>query len=415
MGFLSKVWKGVKKVVKKVVKPIAKIFKPITKFFNKFGVLGQIGMMFLMPYAFGALSSFGGAALNTIGGWSETLISASNWGAKALGHGLNLIHKAGTMVKNVYSSVTSTIKGAVDRTGNFLKGRGFVRTPNIQMNLPKAGEISMPEDLSKSLGERMDYQEAVNKSLAEAGSFKVPEGGAALKNRNLMDVTVPSVPTIDSSSLKMPDFSITNRIADNLNLENFDNYRPITVETLDAATGTVTTTDAVRAFNNPPVSAVPKTFDVTKTITPTQTKGVVDWVKTQASNLNPFNPDGTLRTKIREFDAGEFVVDSGEKLVQGGIIAGGQEAIAEDVYELLGGKRPEPAPFYSINVPGLANMASNDYTVFDSVNLMQTQNGNAWMASNYANANSINNFVDSSINYNNYMGQFGRSMYDSTI
>ena len=46
---------------------------------------------------------------------------------------------------------------------------------------------------------------------------------------------------------------------------------------------------------------------------------------------------------------------------------------------------------------------------------MQTQNGNAWMASNYANANSINNFVDSSTNYNNYMGQFGRSMYDSTI
>jgi len=68
-----------------------------------------------------------------------------------------------------------------------------------------------------------------------------------------------------------------------------------------------------------------------------------------------------------------------------------------------------------MNIPNLMEMTSNNYTVFDSVNLMQSQTGNAWMASNYANANSINNLIDSSNSYNSYMGQFGRSMYNSTI
>ena len=47
MGFLSKLWKGVKKTFKKIFKPIKKVFKTIGKFVNKLGIVGQIAMMFI--------------------------------------------------------------------------------------------------------------------------------------------------------------------------------------------------------------------------------------------------------------------------------------------------------------------------------------------------------------------------------
>ena len=58
MGLFSKIWKGIKKVGKKIAKGVKKTFKKIGAAIGKLGVVGQIGMMFLMPYAMGALSSF---------------------------------------------------------------------------------------------------------------------------------------------------------------------------------------------------------------------------------------------------------------------------------------------------------------------------------------------------------------------
>ena len=55
MGFLSKLFKGVKKFVKKIGKGIKKIVKKVGMAVGKLGIVGQIGMMFLMPYAMGAL------------------------------------------------------------------------------------------------------------------------------------------------------------------------------------------------------------------------------------------------------------------------------------------------------------------------------------------------------------------------
>jgi len=125
MGIFSKIWKGIKKVGKKIAKGVKKTFKKIGAAIGKLGVVGQIGMMFLMPYAMGALSSFAGSALGTVGQWSANLLSKSGIGAKALGHTLNVIHKAGTFAGKVYTTVTDTIGNALDRTTNFAKGKGF--------------------------------------------------------------------------------------------------------------------------------------------------------------------------------------------------------------------------------------------------------------------------------------------------
>jgi hypothetical protein len=124
MGLFSKVWKGLKKTVKKIGKGIKKVFKKVGAAIGKLGIVGQIGMMFLMPYAAGALGSFFGAT-GKLATWSTNLLSKAGMGSKALGHTLNLINKAGTFVGNAYNTVSQTIGNAIDRTGNFLKGRGF--------------------------------------------------------------------------------------------------------------------------------------------------------------------------------------------------------------------------------------------------------------------------------------------------
>ena len=58
MGLLGALFKPFKKIVKKIGKGIKKVVKKIGKAVGKLGIVGQIGMMFLMPYAAGALGSF---------------------------------------------------------------------------------------------------------------------------------------------------------------------------------------------------------------------------------------------------------------------------------------------------------------------------------------------------------------------
>jgi hypothetical protein len=101
MGLFSKVWKGLKKTVKKIGKGIKKVFKKVGAAIGKLGIVGQIGMMFLMPYAAGALGSFFGAT-GKLATWSTKLLGKAGIGSKAIGHTLNLVNKAGTFVGNVY-------------------------------------------------------------------------------------------------------------------------------------------------------------------------------------------------------------------------------------------------------------------------------------------------------------------------
>ena len=83
MGLLSKAWKGLKKTVKKIGKGIKKVFKKVGAAIGKLGIVGQIGMMFLMPYAMGALGSFFGAS-GKLATWSSSLLKAKGIAGKAL-------------------------------------------------------------------------------------------------------------------------------------------------------------------------------------------------------------------------------------------------------------------------------------------------------------------------------------------
>ena len=100
MGFFSKIFKGIKKVFKKIGRAVKKTVKKFGKFMGKLGIVGQIGMMFVLPGVGGALmQSFGGLAGNMAG------------------------------LTGAFSGLTGPLAGIVQGAGTVMKAaHGFVQT-----------------------------------------------------------------------------------------------------------------------------------------------------------------------------------------------------------------------------------------------------------------------------------------------
>tara|TARA_R110000822_G_scaffold117515_5_gene249796 strand:+ start:827 stop:2089 length:1263 start_codon:yes stop_codon:yes gene_type:complete len=115
MGFFSKLWRGVKKVVKKVGKGIKKVVGTVGKFVGKLGIVGQIGMFFLMPHVAGFLMKGLSAASTGLLGFANAA-SGTLGGALAQGLGtvLKTAHSFAGTVGNVFGTITEGI-------GNFAK------------------------------------------------------------------------------------------------------------------------------------------------------------------------------------------------------------------------------------------------------------------------------------------------------
>ena len=228
MSFLGALFKPLKKIVKKIGKKVKKVFKKIGKAIGKLGIVGQIGLMFLMPYAAGALGSFFGTA-GTLSKWGATLLGKPGIAAKALGHTLNAINTVGTTIGKVYTGVTDTISNAFDTVMN--KGREILGVPKAPVSpgtaptdvVKPVGQdpfIQTPtarqENLNKILG---DYNEANRQSLfgtpdkpiidtigakAEA-SLLAPEKAVADKAiENItanMAIEAPSLPNVEKPNM----------------------------------------------------------------------------------------------------------------------------------------------------------------------------------------------------------------------
>lgn len=110
MGLLSKIFKPIKRVIKKVGKFIKRVAKKVGGAFGKMGILGHIGMMFLMPYA----QSFWG----TLGKFGTRLAQGTSLAGKGFGHLMRGIYHAGKAVGTVYRGVTEAISGTLKWMGN---------------------------------------------------------------------------------------------------------------------------------------------------------------------------------------------------------------------------------------------------------------------------------------------------------
>jgi len=157
MSFLGALFKPFKKLVKKIGKGIKKVAKKIGKAVGKLGIVGQIGMMFLMPYASAALGSFFGAS-GTLSSWGATLLSKPGIGRAALGHTLNAINTVGTMAGKAYTSVTGTINNAFDTV--MKKGTQFLERTGL-----KTPGASTPTDALADLSSAVESGQAIDPSL----------------------------------------------------------------------------------------------------------------------------------------------------------------------------------------------------------------------------------------------------------
>ena len=313
MGFFSKVWKGLKKGVKKVARGIKKVVKKVGAAIGKLGIVGQIGMMFLMPYAMGALGSMFGTA-GTLSGWSQTLLTHSNIASKALGHTLNLINTAGTAVGNVYNSVSSTISGALDKTGNFLKGRGFVATDptNLISTIPTDSSI-IPTDPSK---------------LAVEASTKT---GVVLDTGKALGLPTPAVTPVDS------------------------------------------------------LLAAPKP------------KGSF------LENINVFNKDSAIRQDIANFDAYDYGKKGLEKTTRDAFLGTAKQKLMKGI----GYETPEGANYSTFYMPDLMETARSNPAVFDTVDFLANNSGNAYYGTALKNNPYMTKLLsDGTSAYDSYISQF---------
>jgi len=165
---LSKVWKGIKKHVKKVARGVKKVFKKIGKAIGKLGIVGQLGMMFLMPYAMGALSGFlgtaAGQACNALGQFAQ---GSTGFLSTPLRAAAKMIHTAGTQIGKVYSSISETIGGAIDKTKEVLGIKpdadlitGVDESLKVGesslVDASKIVDVSTPEGLKESLRQSVE-------------------------------------------------------------------------------------------------------------------------------------------------------------------------------------------------------------------------------------------------------------------
>lgn len=122
MGFLSKIWKGVKKTFKKIFKPIKKIFKSIGKFVNKLGIVGQIAMMFIPIPGLGALFSGLGAAGSKALGWLAGKGAIGSAAASVIGSAAKFVGAVAKPFVNITKGVKGFFENITKYTLNKIPG-----------------------------------------------------------------------------------------------------------------------------------------------------------------------------------------------------------------------------------------------------------------------------------------------------
>ena len=241
---VKKIGRGIKKVVKKVGKFVGKIVKP----FKKLGIVGQIGLMFLMPYAAGWLwkgllkmapgtlagsslagTKFGLAGLETLG--AAMTSPTANIFQHVIGRIIQGIHAGGV----AFQSVTQAIGNGIDRvinTGRELFGSdtGLVTQgiDNIKLDMinPNTGNITTQtwgemkaagehlkswawdEDLGKWAQTTLTPKQAGIASMSEDIAGNVIRGkteqAPTLGSQELSTITPPDIEPLSTTSLLDP-------------------------------------------------------------------------------------------------------------------------------------------------------------------------------------------------------------------
>lgn len=226
MGFLSKVFKGVKKTFKKIGKGIKSAFKSIGKFMDKIGIVGQIGLSLLLP-GVGAMlgSAFQGftTAMQAYSGVGSTIINGAG----------SFLAKAGELAGQMGKSFSSITEGVKNVVGETLKAGA--NAVGLDTAVLKAGETFGSEYLTKlgtsigkanlesigsTFGASVDNVVSsfsnIGKNLGTVPSTspKLTDGAVTPQPTDVYtpEITTPDMPVaseIKTDSLLAPDASVT--------------------------------------------------------------------------------------------------------------------------------------------------------------------------------------------------------------
>ena len=122
MGIFSKIKRGLKKIVKKVgrgikkvAKGIGKVLGKIAKPFQKLGILGQIALSFIMPWAVGGImKGMGYLASSSFGTVASGLVKSSNIFVKAAGRLAQGINFGAAKINQAYTFISDGISKGLD-------------------------------------------------------------------------------------------------------------------------------------------------------------------------------------------------------------------------------------------------------------------------------------------------------------
>ena len=179
MGILSKIGKSFKKIVKKVgrgikkiAKKVGKVIGKIAKPFQKLGIVGQLALGFIMPWAIGSTFSYltGSAFSSTIAGLTGP---GANIFQKAVGYTFQGIQMAANGIKGAYNTVSGAINGAFDYVGekigdfgDWIKGNVEKDPMNITQDVPNT-EVISTKDVPTEVVKDTVKKEAENKTFFE--------------------------------------------------------------------------------------------------------------------------------------------------------------------------------------------------------------------------------------------------------
>jgi len=353
MGILSKAWKGLKKGVKKIGKGIKKVFGKVAKVFGKLGIVGQLALGFLMPYALGAMSSFASAALGKVSTWSTTLLKSSNVFVNAVGKGLKLVHDAGTALGRMYTSVTDTISAGVDKTKELL-GLG----PTESVDLTKA-----TTDIDSS-------------TIFKEGTLELKEstlGDKLMANVDPTTVTAgPQAPF--TGDIDILGSTISGNPADlrtAMGTKGADILTTDVTKSILAPTDFSDITDSTLKFGSS--TNIPASTNIVQDIS--------TGVKKFAGDINITNPESQIRQDIADFSAYDYGKSAVKGTVDSAVMGGMQDAGRQKVACALGYKIPNSNQTY-INLPEMQG-SRTDIGKYNEASIWAQSNGNNFITQSF--------------------------------
>ena len=214
MGFLKKVFGGIKKHVKKITKGImkamkpmgkviGKVMKPFGKIMNKLGPVGSMALMFILPMALPAIWGSFGTAVSSMTG--------------PLGSLLKGVHAVGSAAGNVYSTVTGAITDTIGKIAGNTIGKiplGAERTVGSTYNDFSAW--ASRKMTGRNLKMTGNIQDGVVDNINEMGAKNTFEFDS-MKAANATVNTPVDMSALTNQPINVtPNISSTSNVIDNL-------------------------------------------------------------------------------------------------------------------------------------------------------------------------------------------------------